>query len=118
MARLPDYGGLYKGGEDGSGEGALGVRPLGMPLHSKNKVLAGVEFDGFDYVIGRRDGADEQAAAGKFDGLVVRGVDLRFGDTTQAGQPRAGRNAYRVSLGEIVSWTVIDGGCKDLPEYA
>jgi len=92
-----------------------------MPLHSENKVMGRVEFDGFDDAIDWRDGADQQTVADNLDCLVVAGVDQGFGGRAlrdEAGQTRAGRNADGVSLGDVVSRAVIDGGLEVLDERA
>ena len=74
-AGLPGFGGADKGSEEGAGERAGGVRPLGVPLDADDPMIGRGELDGFDDVVLRGDGSYTEIVAGDADGLVVAGVD-------------------------------------------
>jgi hypothetical protein len=88
-----------------------------MPLYPQYKMLARVQLDRLDHPIRRRNSAYEQTVAGSPYCLMVAGVDLRLGDKparNKVSQPRAGHYLYRVGLGNIPAWAVIDSGLQIL----
>ena len=78
-AGLPGLGRVDEGGEQGAGERAGNVGALGVPLHGDDVVIGGIELDGLDDAVGRRDGGDAEVVAWGVNGLVVAGVDGRRG---------------------------------------
>jgi hypothetical protein len=92
-----------------------------MPLDRENEMARRVELNGLDNTIRRRDGADQKIVAGNADGLMVAGVDPRFGQVAgrnQAGQPGTRRNMDRMGLNDLPAGAVIDGGLQVLNQGA
>ena len=65
---------MYEGGEDGARQRALIVAAFRVPLNGDNEVVAGGQFHGFDDVVLRRAGRDDEVVAWVADGLVMAGV--------------------------------------------
>ena len=65
---------MDEGGEDGARQRALIVAAFRVPLNGENEVVAGGQFHGFDHVVLRRAGRDDEVVAWVADGLVMAGV--------------------------------------------
>ena len=81
-----------------------------MPLHSHNKVIGGIEFDGLNHAVGGRKGGDAQRSADLMDGLMMAGVDLWLGILVgwfECGEACAGCEPDRVRFGDEAAGGVV-----------
>ena len=82
-----------------------------MPLNSDHEVFGGFKLHGFDDVIGRRDGGDEEIVTKASNGLMVAGVArilVRSQTSTEPAQARFGSDLERMCVCDIAAGPVVD----------